>query len=432
MITVEERKILRDLAKQVREAAERPEMVQRRNLWYAHNDLKTTDPVIAVFPENAWHECVVPAELQCQDEEARYIEAILKGKLFRANVIDDDVPIEKTWEVQKIITDTGWDKKADRHGVMFANESIRDNCLGGINKIWLNNYKFGPNANHFQPVIMEPKDLDRIQTPTVTYHEKETMEKLKIEQDILGDILPVELVGQKFLYFALMETYTDLRGLEQVMYDIYEEPEMLEDGMQMIADGYHSLLDQYLKYDLLALNNDQGYNGSGGMNYTHDLPKVPGGGKDLKNFWGFCESQEFTMVGPDHHYEFCGKHEASLAERFGLFSYGCCEPVERKLHYILKFNGIRRISISPWADLQSCADQIGQKAVYSWKPNPSLFINNFYDGNNFENYVRNTLEIAKDNCLEIVLKDTGTVNNKPEMYGEFVKLCRRLIDEVRG
>ena len=67
--------------------------------------------------------------------------------------------------------------------------------------------------------------------------------------------------------FALMETYTNLRGLEQVMYDIYDEPEMLNEAMERIAAGYHSLLDQYVEYGLLDLNNNQAYSGSGGLNY---------------------------------------------------------------------------------------------------------------------------------------------------------------------
>ena len=53
-ISSKEREIIRELAKQVKDAAQRPEMKKREELWYAHNELKTTDPVIAVFPEMSW------------------------------------------------------------------------------------------------------------------------------------------------------------------------------------------------------------------------------------------------------------------------------------------------------------------------------------------------------------------------------------------
>lgn len=431
MITSKDRSIVRELAKQVRDRAELPIMEARRALWYQHNDLKTTRPIIATFPEVAWHEIIPPESLQCENEEFRFMETILRGKLFRADVIRDDVPIEKTWEVTKIITDDGFVKGGKGHASVANNPDYRDNCLGGINYLWLHSYKFNPNAGHFDPIIKEYEDLDLIKTPEVTYHEKESMEKLAIHQDALGDILDVQFRGQKWLYFAMMETYTNLRGLQEVMEDIYEEPEMLEDGMERVAQAYHELLDQYVKYDLLDLNNDQSYSGSGGLNYTHDLPKYPGGAKDTRNFWGFCESQEFTMVGPEQHWQFVMKHEAKMAERFGLFSYGCCEPADKKLKYILTIPGIRRISVSPWADVEVCAEQIKDKAVYSWKPMPSTFINSF---DAMEPLVRRMLEATKKHgcCPEIVLKDTGTCNNDPASYGRFTELCRRLIEEYYG
>ena len=98
------------------------------------------------------------------------------------------------------------------------------------------------------------------------------MEKLKLHQDVLGDILDVRLVGLKFLYIALVETYSDFRGLEQVMYDIYEEPEMLHEAMAIMEEGYNGLLDQYLEQGLLTVNGNQAYSGSGGQTYTHEIP----------------------------------------------------------------------------------------------------------------------------------------------------------------
>jgi len=107
MVTANEREIIRELAKQVRERAEMPIMEERREKWFAHNDLKSTEPVVAVFPEGSWHEIIPANTLQCENEEAREMEWLLKARLFRADVIQDDIPTEITWEVQKIITDTG-------------------------------------------------------------------------------------------------------------------------------------------------------------------------------------------------------------------------------------------------------------------------------------------------------------------------------------
>ncbi|MFV0529570.1 MAG: hypothetical protein ACK5MN_12760 [Lachnospiraceae bacterium] len=434
MITAKEREVIRELARQVKDCAERPVMEQRREKWFAHNDLKSTEPVIAVFPEGSWREIITPGQLLCEDEEARKIEWLLRARLFRGNIIQDDIPVEKTWEVHKIITDTGWDAWNPNHkNAAFGNEDFRDNCLGSVPLVWKKDFSFEEKAMHFEPIINETGDIKRLKSPEVIYHEKESLELLKIHQELLGDILNVEFSGKKFLYFALMETYSDFRGLEQVMYDLYEEPEMVHEAMDIVEKGYHDLLDQYVAMDLLEINNRQGYNGSGGMNYTHDLPMADGGGRNLKNFWGFTESQEFTMVGPEMHYDFVMKHEQRITERFGLTSYGCCEPIENKLKYVLNFKNIRRISVSPWADIESCARQIGQKAVYSWKPNPSYYLNNYSpkDETFMEGYLKEMLTKTKDNCAEIVLKDTHTCQNDPERFSHWVKLTRRCIEESR-
>ena len=230
--------------------------------------------------------------------------------------------------------------------------SFRDNCLGDVPLAWKKDFMFDDGAKHFEPILEEPSQLSRLGTPEVIYHEKETMEKLKLHQDVLGDILDVRLVGLKYLYIAMMETYSDFRGLEQVMYDIYEEPEMLHEAMQIMEDGYNGLLDQYLEQGLLTCNGNQAYSGSGGQSFTHELPNDDRVCTDLKDFFGFTESQEFTMVGPEQHWEFVMQHEKKVADRFGLTAYGCCEPADNKLPYIFKIEPIRRISVSPWADVE--------------------------------------------------------------------------------
>ena len=433
-ITTEEREVIRELARQVHDAAQRPEMDRKRNLWFDHNDLKTTEPVIAVFPEMSWWEIIRPESLVCVNEEAREIEWLLRARLFRANVIQDDIPLENIWEVQKIITDTGWDKlNPDHKNAAFGNASYIDNCLGSVPLAWKPDFNFEARSMHFEPIIKEPSQLSRLGAPEVIYHEKETLEKLKLHQDLLGDILDVQLVGKKFLYFAMVETYSDFRGLEQLMYDIYEEPEMLHEGMAIMEEGYHKLLDQYLEMGLLTTNGNQAYNGSGGMSYTHELPNENRVCTDLKEFWGFTESQEFTMVGPEQHWEFVQKHEKRVADRFGLTSYGCCEPVEDKLKYVLSFDCIRRISVSPWADIEKCAERIGQKTVYSWKPNPSYYLNNYTPDNKtfMEGYIKHMLNHTKNNCAEIVLKDTHTCQNDPMRFQAWVRDVRNWIRETR-
>ena len=89
-----ERQVIRDLAKKLADLANQPIMEERRKLWYAHNDLKTDQPVIDCSPEGAWRKNVPADSLVCEDPILREIEWTLRARIFRAEVINDDVPAE--------------------------------------------------------------------------------------------------------------------------------------------------------------------------------------------------------------------------------------------------------------------------------------------------------------------------------------------------
>ncbi|MBQ8143208.1 MAG: hypothetical protein IJ042_00250, partial [Butyricicoccus sp.] len=108
MIDNKEREVIRELAKKLADLANQPIMEERRKLWYAHNDLKTDQPLIDCSPEGAWREIVPPETLVCQDPALREIEWTLRARIYRAETINDDVPAEMRWDCRKLISDTGW------------------------------------------------------------------------------------------------------------------------------------------------------------------------------------------------------------------------------------------------------------------------------------------------------------------------------------
>jgi len=184
------------------------------------------------------------------------------------------------------------------------------------------------------------------------------------------------------------------------------------------------LLDQVEAYDKLDLVNKEEYVGSGGVAYTDELPAPDFAGRvRLKDLWGFAEAQELVGVSPMMHEEFVFRHQRPMLERFGLNCYGCCEPVTDRLEYVLKFARMRRISISPWADRRKAADVLQDKYVYSWKPNPAILVGNF-DAERVRAYIRETLEIAKDCVLEIVMKDVHTVEHDASRLWEWTRIVQ--------
>ncbi|NLD73191.1 MAG: hypothetical protein GX649_10795, partial [Chloroflexi bacterium] len=108
MIPEHDRSVLRELAKEVAEAASRPEMAERRAMWTRHNRLERVRPMILVFPEGSWRELLPDASLVCSSEWARRMEADLRRRLYYRDHLHDDTVIEPLWEVPPALTVTGW------------------------------------------------------------------------------------------------------------------------------------------------------------------------------------------------------------------------------------------------------------------------------------------------------------------------------------
>jgi hypothetical protein len=402
-----DRKIIRELARRVADIAQIPVMEERREMWRRHNRLERVRPMILVFPEGGWRELLPEAALRCEGEHERRIELALRRRIYTHEHLHDDTVVEAEWIVHKATHNSGW----------------------GLEPEWT--WSDDPTgARAFKPVIHGPDDLDKLRRPVITYDETETGCRLDAAQELLGDILDVKLRGVTFISFHFMARYTALRGLEQVMMDMVANPEMLHAAMAFYRDGYQGMIDQYVEQNLLDLNNDGTYHSSGGVGYTDELPAegyTPGRVRPC-DMWASSEEQEMAQVSPAMHEEFCLQYERPLLEQFGLNGYGCCEDLTDKLDQVMTIPNIRRISISPWADVDRCAEKLGNKAIFSWKPHPSHLCGNF-DPDAIREYIRRTLDVTKDCVIEMILKDTHTCDNHPERFTAWTDIAQESVAE---
>lgn len=418
-ISQNDRTILRNLAKKVSEVSSLPIMAERRNLWTRHNQLEKTRPVIMISPEGAWGELITHKDMNCEGEEARSIEWQLKSRIYAFENFHDDTVVEKSWIVHK---------KAD----------------GDFYIPWFAVTNWGVDTKHtysettrgafgFDPVIKEPSDLKKLKAPVFTYNEKSTLKEYEDFQELFGDILDVQLKGVAHVSFHLMNNYIHMRGLEQVMWDMYDEPEMLHEAMEIFTRGYQSVINQCIEQNLFSLNNDYTYHSSGGFSYSNELPK-PGFNPDRVrpcDMWASAEAQELAQVSPEMHAEFSLKYEKRLLSQFGLNGYGCCEDLTRKLDDVFTVPNMRRISISPWADVEKCADKLKGGYIFSWKPQPSHLVGEFNE-EHIREYIKHTLDVTKGCVLEMILKDTHTCEFHPERFTRWTQIARELIDEYYG
>ncbi len=85
--------------------------------------------------------------------------------------------------------------------------------------------------------------------------------------------------------------------------------------------------------------------------------------------------------------------------------------------------------MAPWADLEIMAEKLGRDYVFCRKPNPAPVCVSFQE-DTVRRDLRETLEKAGDCVLEIILKDTHTVEHDPSRLARWVQLAREEVGRV--
>jgi hypothetical protein len=407
-----DRSILRELGRQVAQAAADPVMEERRRLWRSFHSLHPERPMILVFPEGSWREILPPESLECSTAVSRQFESDLRRRLFYRENLYDDTVIEARVVVHVHVerpTNSDWGLPPRRRDAPTTT-----------------------GAYAFDPVLQNAGDLERLQAPQVRHDEAGTQAELETAHEIFDGVLPVEKKGVDRADFHMTKLYIERRGLTQTMLDMYDNPEIIHGAMRIFTRGYHAFFAELERQALLDLNNDETYNHTGGVGYTDELPAAgfeAGTPIRRKDMWAMSEAQELAQVSPALHEEFSLTYERELLAPFGLAGYGCCEPLERKLNMLKKIPNLRMVSVAPSADVESCAEQLGDGYVFSWKPDPSQLVGRFEE-DHIRSYIERTLRATRGCVLQMVLKDTHTCGNDPHRFTRWTQIARELVESA--
>ncbi|MBM4086735.1 MAG: hypothetical protein FJ272_18265 [Planctomycetes bacterium] len=288
-------------------------------------------------------------------------------------------------------------------------------------------------AYAFRPIIADERDIEKIQTePKVTVDWAATETHYQRLCDLYDGILRVEKRGTDFFWFAPMDNFIQWRGIEQTFVDLVERPKWVHEALERITLGYLSHIEQFEKLNVLSLGNGNTRLGSGGYGWTDQLPQPDFDGQHvrLKDLWARAATQIFTEgISPAMHDEFAIQYEKRLLERFGLSCYGCCEPLDMKMHGVRKIRNLRRVSMSPWVNLERAAAEVGKDYIYTHKPNPTIVSMERWHPDLAEAQMREAFEKTRHNVVEVNLQDLHTVRNEPRRLAEWTRMAMRLAEE---
>ena len=374
-IAPQDRTILRQLAAATAELAARPLEQQKRDLWRRHNALEPTRPVIFCDPENGWHEIFPDAALACTGELARLWEYRLRKEVFWGQEMGDDRVIEPVFDVAHIFTTSGWG---------FAVEKIGGEHGGSY--VW-------------DAPVKTRAELEKLHFPQIDVDAAATATLLALAQDTFDGLLTVRLRTAWWWTLGMTWTLVGLRGLNRLMYDLMDEPDLIHDLMAILRDGTLAVLDSLAQPDFA------------GRVRTCDM-------------WGFAESQETVGISPAMFEEFIFPYQLPLLARFGLNCYGCCEPLDRRWHVGQRFPRLRRVSVSPWADRPYMAEMLGDRYILSMKPHPADLAMAGFNEEHVRAVVRRDLRATRDCRVEMIMKDNHTIGNDPRRVVRWVQIAR--------
>jgi hypothetical protein len=130
------------------------------------------------------------------------------------------------------------------------------------------------------------------------------------------------------------------------------------------------------------------------------------------------------------HEEFLLRYQLPILEKFGLVAYGCCEDLTNKIDILRRIPNLRRIAVSPFADVAKCAEQIDRDYVISYRPSPTDMVGYGFDEDRIRSILRRDLTACRDCHVDITLKDVETVQGDPTRIHKWVDLTHQVIDEV--
>jgi hypothetical protein len=411
-ISEHDKTVLKRLAAQKAAIAALPIQKQRADMWRRLNGLKKVRPLVYVkTSEVPWHETGITDKLETTDPFCRTLELDLRKLLYQWEHMQGDMVVENKMACQMVITETG--------------------C--GLDEISQKTYSAPSSvaSRHFEPQIKTEKDIEKIKPPVVTYDAKATERKIEIMNEIFGGIMPVEIFGAKMFWFVPWDYLVTIWGAQEVLLDLAMRPEMVKAAMDMLVDAQLNRLEQWEKLNALALNNDGTVFGSGGYALTNDLPQ-----NDFDPFrvrpidtWGSCAAQIFSEVSPQMHKEFALDFEMRWLRRFGLTAYGCCEPLHNKIDILRQIPNLRRISVSPWANVTDAAERIGSDYVFSYKPSPAIFACEDWEPEKVSADLAEVFEKTRNCRIEVIMKDISTVRNDPVRLWDWTRIASEVAKE---
>jgi len=401
--------ILRPLAQTYAQAAAEPRNFERRALHAASNGLRMVRPVVMI-DEIPWRQMDIDGSLacHCQDSELRGVEGWMRRELFKYRRCPADMILQSFVGVGKAVRSTGI-------GIAAKDRTIASGHATSI------------ISHEYEDQLEDEASLEMIHSPVLAYDQEDTRARWTKIGEAVGDILPVRVTGSSQFGVASWDDVSRYRGVTPILIDLIDRPEYSHAIIERITQ---CKLAEFAQREALGLLDNDGHTLHCTPYLADDLPKPAGGTVTREHIWGRGTAQIFGSVSREMHYEFDIEYMKRTVGTCGLVYYGCCEPLHNKIDLVEKIPNLRKIGITPWADVNMAAEIIGGRYVVSAKPNPAAVAVPALNEEALRKELGEILDACKRNNvrgLDITLKDISTCHGRPENIFRWEQIAMEMV-----
>ncbi len=338
-----EKRLIRELATRVAALARAPRMRAINQRWRDVVARRRPDrPPVWCNPVGCWSELLPEAKLACRTPAFQELEVHFKRLLIK-DAIGDDTPVNEYFMVNAVFDVS----PANTWGLDIECEKTETKG----------------DAWRYKPALRCAADFARLVVPRYQINRAATEAARARLADILGEAMPVRVSPITGYYSGatLCQPAVGLRGMEQILIDMAESPELVHRLLETVCRGEMARLDAIELAGGILPNTDCA------MFLSDPLRENVSGNFDLRDCWGHGNSQEFDTVGPAMFNEFLLDYQKRLFLRFGAVGYGCCENLTRKLDHVLTIPNLRLLTCSAWTDLSVLVDKVGDRCCIMWR-----------------------------------------------------------------
>lgn len=400
---------LRELARRYTEMCADPRMAERRELWRRHNNLEPTRVLFLcswLWASNT-EKFLMKKDCVCQEGVLLYAERWLRNRIYHFD-LNDDMVFEPWLPVRAIFVGADGERWGD---------CTRDGFLP-ITNLWGEHQEIIHKGDAWMavPFVKSEEDiLKRVKPYHHQINEAATAELKASLEEIFDGTITISM-DRRPIYAStyggcdISEALGKFIGIENLYYMVYEDPDLIHALASHMQRAVLTAFDEAEKAGDFA--TDESINSCQGMPYCEGLrdPEANGRNFKMKDMWLYTHAQEFTAFSPQMHKEFLLDYQKPILEKFGLSAYGCCEDLGNKIDILRSIKNLRRITVSPVANVRSCAEQIGTDYILSWRPNPTSVVLGFDDAE-MRKELETGLKEAKGCHVDFILKDITGVSD---------------------